>query len=141
MKTLIHRTSRSFYDPSLGIFLIRVMVGLVFLTHGWSKVVAISQTMAMFSHLGMWPVVGALVGWFETIGGLALILGLATRFFGSIFAIEMLVAAILVGTTRGFVGVEFELLLAVCSLGIVYIGSGKYSVYKMERHLNPENAQ
>lgn len=141
MKTLIHRTSRKFYDPSLGVFLIRLMTGLIFLTHGWSKVVSLSQTMAMFSHLGMWPVIGALIGWLEVIGGLALILGIATRFFGSLFAIEMVVAAILVGAARGFSGMEFELLLAACSLGIVFIGSGKYSIYKMERHLNPDVAQ
>lgn len=141
MKTMIHRTSRAFYDPSLGMFFIRLMTGLVFLTHGWSKVVGLSQTMAMFAHLGFWPFIGIFIAWLETLGGLALILGVATRFFGILFAIEMLVAAILIGTTSGFVGVEFELLLAACSLGIVYIGSGKYSVYKMERHLNPDTAQ
>ncbi len=140
MKTLIHRTSRAFYDPSLGMFLIRLMVGLVFLSHGWSKVVSLSATMMMFSHLGMWPIVGVFIGWLEVVGGLALILGLATRFFGILFAIEMLVAAVLIGTSRGFGAVEFELLLAACSLGIVFIGSGKYSVYKMERHLNPDTA-
>ncbi|KND50505.1 MAG: putative oxidoreductase [Parcubacteria bacterium C7867-007] len=138
MKTLIHRTSRRLYDPSLGIFFIRLMVGLIFLTHGWNKVVALSQTMAMFSNLGMWPLVGVFIGWLEVIGGLALILGFATRFFGVIFAIEMIAAALLVGAARGFSGMEFELLLAACSLGIVFIGSGKYSVYKMERHLNPD---
>ncbi|KND49368.1 MAG: hypothetical protein AB203_03155 [Parcubacteria bacterium C7867-008] len=138
MKTLIHRTSRRFYDPSLGIFFIRLMVGLIFLTHGWHKVVALSQTMAMFSNLGMWPVVGVFIGWLEVVGGLALITGIATRFFGIVFAIEMVAAALLVGAARGFSGMEFELLLAACSLGIVFIGSGKYSVYKMERHLNPD---
>lgn len=141
MKTLIHRTSRAFHDPSIGIFLIRFMTGLIFLTHGWSKVVALSATMAMFSHLGMWPVVGVFIGWLEVIGGLALLLGIATRFFGFLFAIEMLVAAILIGAGRGFSAVEFELLLSVCSLGIVFVGSGCYSIYKMERHLNAENAQ
>lgn len=138
MKKLIHRTSRSMYDPSLGAFLIRLIVGLIFLSHGWTKVVALSATMMFFAHLGMWPIIGIFIAWLEVIGGLALILGLATRFFGSLFAIEMLVAALLIGAGRGFGGVEFELLLAVCSLGIVLIGSGKYSIYKMERHLNAD---
>ena len=140
MKSLLHSTSRSFYDPSLGILLIRLMVGLIFLTHGWNKVVSLSQTMMMFSNLGMWPVVGIFIAWLEVLGGLALILGIATRFFGILFAIEMIVAALLVGAARGFSGMEFDLLLAACSLGIVFIGSGKYSIYKMERHLNRESA-
>jgi putative oxidoreductase len=138
MKLLIHRASRRFYHPSLGIFLIRLFTGLIFLTHGWSKVVGLSMTMEMFSHLGMWPVIGIFIAWLEVIGGLALILGIATRFFGLLFAVEMVVAAIIVGAARGFAGMEFELLLAACSLGVVLIGSGTYSVYKMERHLNPD---
>ncbi len=137
---MIHRTSRAFYDPSIGIFLIRFMVGLIFLTHGWSKVVALSATMMLFSHLGMWPLVGVFMGWLEVVGGLALLLGVATRFFGFLFTIEMLVTAILIGAGRGFGAVEFELLLSAASLGIVFIGSGRYSVYKMERHLNPDSA-
>jgi putative oxidoreductase len=141
MKLVIHRTSRALYDPSLGIFLIRLMLGLIFLTHGWAKVVALSQTMEFFAHLGIWPVVGVFIGWLEVVGGLALIIGVATRFFGLLFGIEMIVAALLVGAARGFMGMEVELLLAACSLGIVFIGSGKYSVYKMERHLNPEVAE
>lgn len=140
MKMIIHRASRKFYDASLGVFFIRLITGLIFLTHGWHKVVALSQTMEMFAHLGMWPVIGVVIGYLEVIGGLALILGVATRFFGLLFTVEMLVAALLVGASRGFAGMEFELLLAACSLGIVYIGSGKYSVYKMERHLNPDTA-
>lgn len=140
MKLLIHRASRKFYDPSLGVFFIRLLTGLIFLTHGWNKVVGLSQTMQMFQHLGMWPIIGIFIAYLEVIGGLALILGVATRFFGILFAVEMIVAALLVGAARGFSGMEFELLLAACSLGIVFIGSGKYSIYKMERHLNPETA-
>jgi len=130
MKKLINTTSRHFYNRSLGLLLIRVGAGLIFLTHGWTKIQHMDQVVSFFQgQFGLSIPVIYFISWLEVVGGVALILGAATRFFGLLFGIEMLVATVLVGIGQG---VSIELLLALISFGIALAGSGKYSIYKME---------
>ncbi len=132
MKILVNKTSRFFYNPAFGLLLIRVSAGIIFLTHGWLKVQNLGGTVAMLGHFGIAPLLVYFISWLEVIGGVALIVGVATRIFGFLFGIEMLVATLLIGFGRG-IGLEFVLMLI--SFGIMLTGSGKYSIYKMEcRH-------
>ncbi len=129
MKKIVNQTSRYFYTPAFGLLLIRVAAGTIFLTHGWMKVANMQGAIAMLGHFGIAPAVVYFIAWLEVIGGLALILGIATRLFGFIFGIEMLVATLLVGFGRGL-GLDF--VLALVSFGIALAGSGKYSIMQME---------
>lgn len=129
MRVLVNQTSRFFYNRSLGLLLIRVAVGLIFLLHGFMKVESLSMVTALMAHFGFFPWVGYFIAWLELLGGLALILGVATRFFGFLLGIEMLVAVFLIGFARGL-GIEF--LLSLVCFGIALAGSGRYSIYKME---------
>lgn len=130
MIMLINRTSRLFYKRSLGLLLVRLALGLLFFTHGLMKVQSLGMTALIFAHFGFYPWVGYFIAWLETIGGLALILGVATRLFALAFTIEMLVAAFfVVGFGRG---VNTELILALVALGLVFAGSGRYALFKME---------
>ena len=131
MISMVNRVTRVAYNRSVGLMLIRLALGLLFFTHGLMKVQALSQVTAMFVHFGFFPWVGFFIAWLEVIGGLALILGIATRLFAFLFGVEMLVATILIGFARG-IGVEFVLTLV--SFGLMFLGSGRYSVYKMECH-------
>jgi len=128
MKKAVNSTSRFFYSPAFGLLLIRIAIGVVFLTHGWMKVQNLSGTVAMLGHFGLAPVLVYFISWLEVIGGVALIAGVATRVFGVLFGVEMLVATLLVGFGRG-IGLEFVLMLI--SFGIALTGSGKYSIYQM----------
>lgn len=83
----------------------------------------------MFVHMGFSAPTGYFIAWLELIGGLALILGVATRLFGLVFGIEMLVATFVVGFGRGL-GLEFY--LAMVSFAISLMGSGSFSLFKME---------
>ncbi len=83
----------------------------------------------MLGHFGIAPILVYFISWLEVIGGLALIVGVATRVFGFLFGVEMLIATLLVGFGRG-VGMEFVLMLI--SFGIALTGSGAYSIYRME---------
>jgi putative oxidoreductase len=121
--------SRFFYQRNVGLLILRVSTGLIFLMHGWMKIHNLPQTGMMFAHMGFGSPVGYFIAWLEVIGGLALILGIATRFFGVVFFIEMLVATLVVGFGRGL-GLEFY--LAAVSLAIALMGSGAFSVFKME---------
>ena len=121
--------SRFFYQRSWGLLILRVATGLIFLMHGWMKVNGLAQTVGMFGHMGFPAWVAYFIAWLELLGGLALILGIATRFFGVVFGIEMLVATFIVGFGRGL---GFEFYLAMVSFAIALMGSGAFSVYKME---------
>lgn len=125
----VNGVSRIFYQRSLGLLVLRVSTGLIFFLHGWMKVNNLAQTVGMFGHMGFPVWVAYCIAWLEVIGGLALILGVLTRLFGVLFAIEMLVATFVVGFGRGL---GFEFYLAMVSLAIALMGSGAFSVYSME---------
>lgn len=129
MKKLVNTTSRHFYNRDLGLLLIRLAPGLIFLTHGWMKIQNMDQTVMFMAQMGISAPAVYFISWLEVIGGVALILGVATRLFGLLFGIEMLVATMIMGFGRG---VSLDFVLALISFGVALTGSGKYSIYKME---------
>jgi putative oxidoreductase len=141
MKKFLNSASRFFFARSLGILLIRLEVGFVFLTHGLSKVQNIAGTEMMFSHMGFPMGVGAFIAWLEVIGGAALILGILTRPIAVAFGIEMLVAVYLNLGRTGMNGMPaswqsiiggMEMFLALMSFALALMGSGRYALFAME---------
>ena len=134
MKELINQCSRFFYQKSLGLLLLRIGTGYIFLTHGWMKIHNIAMVSGMMTHLGvvMPEFFGPFIAWLEVIGGIMLILGVLTRFFGAVFGIEMLFAIFLTGFSRGLGAHDLEIILMLSSFAIALIGSGRFSLYKME---------
>lgn len=133
MKSLINKVSRYCKNHHVGLLLIRVGTGLIFFMHGWMKINHLDMVAGMFAHFGLGGGVGVFIAWLEVVGGIAMILGIATRFFGAVFAIEMLVAIFLTGGfANGYQPHELELYLMLVSAGIALSGSGKYSVFAME---------
>ncbi len=130
MRKHITAVSRYFKRRDLGLLLIRVALGVLFLAHGWSKIHNLPGTENMFAHLGFGASVGIFIAWLETLGGLALIFGIATRVFAVAFGIEMLVA-VLTGPLGRAVG-GTELVLSIASFGLALAGSGRFSLYAME---------
>ena len=67
----------------------------------------------------------------EAVGGVCLIIGLFTRFFGGRVAIEMVIALFAAHWARGFSvsqgGYEFVLLLGAVLFAIAIRGGGPYS--------------
>jgi putative oxidoreductase len=74
------------------IVLLRLMAGGVFLWEGALKFVYANHGVGRFLKLGFTEEVAHLIACFELIGGLALILGIFTRWTAIPFLIEMLVA-------------------------------------------------
>jgi putative oxidoreductase len=117
----------------LGILLIRLVLGAVFIYHGWAKVGNIDGTLAFFSQIGLGNILLVyLAAYGELIGGILLVLGLWTRYITPVLVIIMAVAIQTVHLKNGFDimqgGYEYALTLLVVSAAVGMIGAGKYSV-------------
>jgi putative oxidoreductase len=77
------------------------------------------------------PVIATL----ELVGGVALILGVLTRVFAALLAVNMLGALFLVHAPAGIYaatgGYELVLILAAAALAVALVGAGKVSVDKV----------
>ncbi len=121
---------------SAGLLVLRVVVGVIAIAHGWQKIWTngLEGTTQGFAGMGVpLPQLAApLVAWTEVIGGALLIVGLAARFAGAAIGVAMLVATVLVHLPGGFFaaegGIEFTLLLTAASFAIALTGSGALSV-------------
>ena len=115
-----------------GIALLRIVVGIVFVMHGQQKLfeMGVGGVGGFFASLGVpAPQLAAVVvSVLETVGGLALILGVLTRLFGLLLTGDMLVALLLVHRPNGFFagdgGVELVLLLGTAALALALTGPG-----------------
>ena len=118
---------------------VRLAAGLVFTAHGSQKLFGwfggpgLQATGDFFQNkLHMPPGVlwAALAGSGEFFGGLALLLGIATRLFGIVTAFTMTVAILAVHTGAFFLpaGMEYALVLLLASLSLVISGGGALSV-------------
>ncbi len=71
---------------------LRVVVGVIFLAHGWPKLKNLKQTQEWFGSIGFKPGVfwGTFVALLETFGATALILGLFVQPLAALFVVLML---------------------------------------------------
>lgn len=123
--------------PSWGMLPLRLVVGVVFFMHGWLKLMSfgIAGTTAFMANLGIpLPAVAAVaVTALEILGGLALIVGVLTRWVALLFAIDMLVAILTVKLRGGFFapdGMELELTLLAASLTLAAMGAGGFALQR-----------
>lgn len=123
----------SFAD--VGPLVTRVVVGIIFLVHGLQKVgMGVGGTAGFLESLGLpfATVLAVLLIIGEVVGGVALILGVMTRFWAAVGVIISLVALFSVHFAKGFLasngGYEFILLIGAVMLSLVVMGAGKYSV-------------
>lgn len=124
----------------LGVLLIRVMIGVVFLFYGsqklfgWFGGYGIKGTGGWFESIGVKPgnAVAAFSGLAELIGGLLFALGVFLPLAAALVTIIMLGAIAKVHGAKGFSvtsgGFEYNLVLIVVSIGIALIGPGEFSL-------------
>jgi putative oxidoreductase len=115
----------------LALLVLRITLGVILVAHGYPKVfgggfhnhaefvgkIGLPQWMAYFST-------GA-----EFFGGIALIVGVFTRFFSFAVLIEMLVIIVKVEWKHGLKGgYEFPLALAAMAFFLIFFGAGPMSL-------------
>lgn len=111
-----------------GLFILRLIVGIVFIAHGWPKIKnykTAAQNMAMPASFIL------LLGLGETLSGLGLILGIYTQIAAIIIGLVMLgaIKMKIVNWKTGFVaqggmGWEYNLTLLAASLVILATAGG-----------------
>ncbi len=121
--------------PAIGLAIVRITVGVVFLMHGWQKVFSygFEGISGGFAEMGvpMPGVMGPFIALLELVGGVALIIGVFTRVFAALLACDMLGAFLLVHMPGGFflpAGFEFVFVLFMACLALALCGPGTWAV-------------
>jgi putative oxidoreductase len=116
----------------LVLLVMRVVIGVIMIAHGYSKVFGgISHVVGFVSHLG-------LPGWLayplaatEFLGGMLMIVGLFSRFIAVGMLIDMSVAIWKIHWHNGLKGpggVEFPLAVAAIAFALIFFGAGSISI-------------
>jgi putative oxidoreductase len=123
---------------SVGLLIVRVVIGLAFVFHGWMKVMSGGQFVLTHWMGADAPVPGwlqAVAALVEFLGGGLLVLGLLTRLAALLLAIQMIVALGMVHLPKGdpFVAVgqsSFELPAAYLAISLLFLiaGPGRFSL-------------
>ncbi len=116
-------------NPQCGVTVVRVMTGLLFAVHGYQKFAGgIGGVSGYFAKVAI-PLPGVMapfIATLELVGGVLLILGLATRVVGLLFTAEMLVTTVWVKLLAGagWNGSDLDRMLLVACLLLVLGGPG-----------------
>ncbi|WP_429844005.1 DoxX family protein [Brevibacillus sp. FIR094] len=115
--------------------ILRVIAGLTFAIHGVAKFqMGLENVAGFFGTMGLPAFIAYLVAFLETVGGIALILGLGTRVFAGALSVVMLGAIFTAKLAAGFLGgeggagyeLDLALLAMLVALGIS--GSSKFAL-------------
>lgn len=107
-----------------GLMLLRLVVGAIFILAGWPKI------LGMPVFFGLHGLIGSAVGVVEVLAGIALVVGIWTRWAGYALATVMAVAIIGVHLQQGWGGIRFPLTLFASAFVLAWNGPGKWSLHE-----------
>jgi putative oxidoreductase len=116
----------------LALLVMRLVLGSIMIAHGYGKVFGgFHHHQAFVGSLGLPPWMAYLSTGTEFFGGIGIVLGLFTRFFGLAFAIEMCVAIWKVHFKNGLMGpggFEFPMSIATIAFALIFFGGGPWGL-------------
>lgn len=124
-------------NPGLGLALLRIAVGVVFLGHGGPKLVGgIGETAGALASAGVpAPTLAAwTMGILETAGGALLLVGLIVGPLASLLTLDVLLGSLVAGLPHGFRATgtaaawETTALLAAATLTLALAGPGRWAL-------------
>jgi len=117
--------------PGWGVTAVRIAMGVIFVIAGWQKFQAgMDAVTGSFVKMGI-PAPGVaapFIAALELVGGALLILGIATRWLGLLFAIQFVVATFYVKLPVGWPGARLDLMLLVGGVLLFFAGPGHAAV-------------
>jgi putative oxidoreductase len=119
-----------------GLLILRLVLGASMLYHGWEKVVpsnfphgSLFSALNHYAHyigsLGLPQWLAYVSAFTEFVGGICLVLGLFTRLFAGLVAINMAVAIFALTIHRGYGASELPLAMLAIALMLLFSGAGK----------------
>lgn len=120
----------------LALLVLRLVLGVVMIAHGYPKVRGISHVVGMVSGMGLPGWLAYILAAVEFLGGFAIILGFFTRFASFAFLIDMSVAIWKVHWKNGLTkpgGVEFPMSLAAIAFALIFFGAGPIALDSIRR--------
>lgn len=118
----------------IGLLLVRITVGLAFILHGWPKMQhPFSWANGILPAPPIFQLAAALA---EFVGGIAILVGLATRLFAFLLFCDMLTAIALVKiphgarfvATHGGRSYELESMYLISAILLFLTGPGRYAI-------------
>ena len=122
-------------NPDLGLAILRVVLGVIFIAHGAPNVFGGMEGATAFMDSLGFPAPAAFawaISLLELLGGVSLVAGLLVTPVALLLTAHMMVGIVLVHAERGFYvigpsangGIEFSLLLAAALMMLVFGGPG-----------------
>lgn len=128
-------TTPSQLQLGVGLLVLRVALGAVFIVHGGQKlfVMGPSGTAGMLMQMGVPSagVIGPILSVVEPLAGVGVLLGLLTRLAGFAIACDMLGAILTFHIHHGFfvpTGVEFVMMNCAAGVALAALGAGPFSI-------------
>jgi putative oxidoreductase len=116
----------------LGLLLLRWGLGVIFIYHGYPKLIHTKEFMEQVVRIGFPSFFAYIVGVLEFFGGALLIVGLFTRVAGLLLAFEMLIAIWKVNLPPGGIYTvekyQFPLAVGVGAFALAAVGAGLISL-------------
>ena len=121
-----------FFYSDWSLLAVRLILAIVLLRHGWSKIKDLRETAVNFSGMGFRPGFfwGTIAAFLEFFGGLAIALGIWVPLVAFLFGAEMMVVIVwkLFKWKKPFSECEFELVLIGLCIALLTFGAGYYGL-------------
>lgn len=121
-----------YFSPDWSLLLVRLVLGMVMLHHGWPKFKNLKANAENFKGMGFHPGIfwGTIVAVTEFLGGFGIILGIWAPLVAAFMAVDMTVAIIwkLFKWHEPLKNCELEFALLALSVLLFSVGAGAYSL-------------
>jgi putative oxidoreductase len=123
-----------FFYGSFAVFLLRVVLALIFIAHGWPKIKDLKKNAENFNGMGFRPGMfwGTIVALLEFLGGISLLFGFLVPFLCVFYALQFATITIWKWTRKapftGQYGWELDLLILAGVIVLFFVGAGAYAL-------------
>jgi putative oxidoreductase len=129
------------HAPCMGMFILRLVIGGIFIYSGYYKLTNMGMTVAGFETMGFGAFWAWAVALIEFIGGIAVVAGVFTKISGLLLSIIMIVAIVKVHLAGGFASVQGPLTILAGTIAITLCNCGSWNLKKACGMCNHDKGQ